>query len=289
MRDLFKTWARNLLADQLRGQLVGHRDVLNIRDIVRFTGAPAVVEEDNDVLVTIQPRSFSLVIARLFTIFADPIAVVNPGRVTKCCLLADLVFIYRTVFLVTSELTRRIQRLDIQSGDLCKFVRFWGVDELDGAAELLAILGLDLVHVRLTRNNVGHDAADVVGSKFRGVIEPRTWGDLVSLICLRCRGRRGQALLVGGERLRHIGQVFVGEALDGHLCRNVLTFEGASFSGHGEHHIARLTVSLSSPRLLSCYRCEKGAIGVDDAIAEIIGKEATAVVQMHSEREVADI
>ena len=143
--------------------------------------------------------------------------------------------------------------------------------------------------MRLTRNNVGRDAADVVGSKFRGVIEPRTWGDLLSLICFRCRGRRVQALLVGRERLRHISQVFVGETLDGYFCRNVLTFEGASFSGHGEHHIARLTVPLRSSGLLGCYRCEKGAIGVDDAIAEIIGKEATAVVQMHSEREVADI
>lgn len=132
MRYLLKAWARNFLADQFRGQLVGHRDVLNIRDVVRFTGAPAVVEEDNDVLVTIQPRSFSLVIARLFTIFANPIAVVNPGRVTKCCLFADLVFIYRTVFLATGELTRRIQCRDIQAGDLCKLVRFWGVDELDG-------------------------------------------------------------------------------------------------------------------------------------------------------------
>lgn len=103
-------------------------------------------------------------------------------------------FIYRTVFLTTGELTRRIQCLNVQAGDLCKLVRFSGVDELDGAAELLPILGLNLVHMRLTRNDVGRDAADVVSSKFGGVIEPRTWGDLVSLICLRCRGRRVQAL-----------------------------------------------------------------------------------------------
>ena len=158
----------------------------------------------------------------------------------------------------------------------------WLAGYLDPTAELLAVVGLDLIDVSLTRDDVRAHGLLGVRVQLGGVVEPCSWYHLAGF----AGSARLLAVIVLREGFRNLREVLIRQALDGDLRGDLLALIRAAVAHHLE---AKVPGGAVLAGLLRGPRSEERAVGVNDSDIAIVSEVAQRLVDLDLHREVLTV